>query len=216
MNSLTGIFQGFYLDFKNMFLPEQLWVAAANKIFTLFFSKVLGLKPEIKKWAHSHILLIICWGYFPWRHTMSFQRLFDVCMTSAYRRRIDVEMMLCVYRVTNLRMPIYQNTSQCLLRYVHSLYLRSFCHFVKKTYTIFYLCILNVYLQLPKHFFIFFINVDLYFIFVAWITSPYSISSWRTKGVGIVGMWQGVCWVPHSLDNLERHDSSEYYEQVEN
>ena len=107
---------------------------------SLFFSKVSGLKPEIEKWANSHIffksftqVLSICWGCFSWRHTMSpfltsflhrlFKRLFYIYMTSAYRRRIDVETTSCVYKVRNPRTSIYQNTSQCLLWYVHSLHL---------------------------------------------------------------------------------------------
>ena len=49
MNPSTGIIQRFYLDFKNNFLPEQLWLAAATKMFTLFFSKVSGLKPDFEK-----------------------------------------------------------------------------------------------------------------------------------------------------------------------
>ena len=31
-NFFTGIFQGFNLDFKNLFFPEPLWVAASGNI----------------------------------------------------------------------------------------------------------------------------------------------------------------------------------------
>ena len=129
MNSFTAIFHGFYLDFKNIF-PQKNSEWLQSPRYLLCFSVKFKVKPEIGKWLHSHIFfknfvqdLSNFWGYFPRWHTMLFPCLSNIYMLTSYRCQIDAEMTLFVYSARNPRTPIYQNTFQCWLWYVHSLYL---------------------------------------------------------------------------------------------